>query len=128
MLFGMNLGLDGRFQVEMAMSIHGIDQHGDQRLQAFAVNPGWRARTAPQAAPPELRRAITRARCGAWNHWHSRHSSTIKKAVTTLLRCYNIDCEVTTLLRNPLKPATLLAFGPQVVVVNGEVTNQISRL
>jgi hypothetical protein len=25
---------------------------------------GWRARLAPQAAPPELRRAITRARCG----------------------------------------------------------------
>jgi hypothetical protein len=25
---------------------------------------GWRARLAPQSAPPELRRAITRARCG----------------------------------------------------------------
>ena len=63
MLFGMNLGLDGRFQVEMAMSLHGVDQHEDQRLQAFAANPGWRARTAPQAAPPKLRRAITPARC-----------------------------------------------------------------
>ena len=55
-------------------------------------------------------------------------AQTVKKVVTTLLRCYNIDSEVTTLLRNPLKPASLLGFGPPVVGVNGGVTNLISRL
>ena len=33
------LGLDHGVQVEMAVPLHRIDQHWDQRLQAFAANP-----------------------------------------------------------------------------------------
>ena len=55
-------------------------------------------------------------------------AQTVKKAVTTLLRGNGIDCEVTTLLRNPWKPASLLGFGPPVVVVNGGVTTLVSQL
>ena len=35
----------------------------------------------------------------------------VKKAVTTLLRCYGSYREVTTLRRNRCKPAPLLGFG-----------------
>src|ERR1019366_6710681 len=34
-----DLGLDDRVQVEMAMALHGVDQHRDQRLQALATDP-----------------------------------------------------------------------------------------
>jgi len=34
-----DLGLDNGVQVEMAVPLHGIDQHRDQRLQALAANP-----------------------------------------------------------------------------------------
>ena len=34
-----DLDLDLGVQVEMAVSLHGIDQHRDQRLQALAANP-----------------------------------------------------------------------------------------
>ena len=52
--------------------------------------------------------------------------SAVKKALTTLLRCYRTHCGVTTLLRNSCKPAPLLGSGPPIVIVNGAVTTVVS--
>jgi len=55
-------------------------------------------------------------------------AQTVKSAVTLLLRCESVGCEVTTLLRNPWEPAPLLGFGPPAVVINGGVTDLVSQL
>ena len=52
----------------------------------------------------------------------------VKMAVTTLLRCLKTHCQVTPLLRNPWKPASLLGSGRSAIVVNGGVTTLVSQL
>jgi hypothetical protein len=91
------------------MRVGAPDWHRKRRRQNSA------ARSRGRAAAAELNGTVGTAQ-------------TVKKAVTTLLRCYSIDCEVTTLLRNPWKPASLLGFGPPVAIVNGRVTNLVSQL
>ena len=90
---------------------------------------GWRARTVPQSAPPELRRAITRARATAVELTGAvAAAQAVERAVTTLLRCDGAGYKMTNLLRNPRKTASLLGFRPPVVVANGGVTNLVSQL
>ena len=96
----------------------------------------------PDAAGPMLvggpgwRRKRHRRNCAAPSRAHAAAAEltgsigtaqTVKSAVTLLLRCESLGCEVTTLLRNPWEPAPLLGFGPPAVVINGGVTDLVSQ-
>lgn len=54
-------------------------------------------------------------------------AQSVKKAVTNLLSCKNVRCEVTALLRKPRKPASLLGSCGPAIVISGGVTDLVSQ-
>jgi hypothetical protein len=70
--------------------------------------PGWyRKRQRLNCVERSRERASVVDRSGIFSS-----ALTIKKAVTTLLRCLSTHCEVTLLLRNPLETRVLARFWP----------------